>query len=79
MVDFDINENLKNLDQETREKIKDSVNKTFGKMMPDTKSIDYLIDLFIKNIEPNFVPSCGKCRKRVINFWNQRLKSWEMC
>jgi hypothetical protein len=41
MVDFDINENLKNLDQQTREKIKESVNKTFGKMMPDTKSIDY--------------------------------------
>jgi len=75
---MDVNENLRNLDQETRELIKEAVSDTFGKMMPNGKSLKYLVELFKQNVEPNFSISCGKCRKRVINFWMQRLKNWEM-
>jgi len=75
---MDVNENLRNLDQETRDKIKEAVHNTFGKMIPNSTSLNYLIELFKQNVEPNFSISCGKCRKRVINFWMQRLKNWEM-
>jgi len=75
---MDVNENLRNLDQETRDKIKEAVHNTFGKMIPNNTSLNYLIELFKQNVEPNFSISCGKCRKRVINFWMQRLKNWGM-
>jgi len=75
---MDVNENLRNLDKETRELIKEAVSNTFGKMIPNGKSLNYLVELFKQNVEPNFSISCGKCRKRVINFWMQRLKNWEM-
>jgi hypothetical protein len=75
---FDINENLRNLDQETRNKIKEAYLKCFGKMYPDALALDYLIELFQINIEPNFTISCSRCKKRVINFWGQRLKNWGM-
>lgn len=74
----DVNENLRNLDEETRENIKEAVSKTLGKMMPDSKSLDYLIELFKQNVEPNFSISCGKCKRRVITFWRQRLESWKI-
>lgn len=76
MVDFNPEENIKNLDQETKQLIKDAVNKTYSKLMPNSKSLDYLIQKFKELIEPNFQVSCGKCRQRVINFFHQRSKSW---
>lgn len=75
---FDINSNLRNLDQDTRDQIKEDYLKTFGKMRPNSKSLDNLIQLFIQNVEPNFSISCGKCKKRVIGYWGQRLKNWGM-
>ena len=74
----DVSENLRNLDQETREKIKEAVLNTFGKMLPNTVSLNYLIELFIENVEPNFIVSCSRCKKRVVTFWMQRLKNWGM-
>jgi len=75
---MDVNENLRNLDQETRDNIKEAVSNTFGKMIPNGKSLSYLVELFKQNVEPNFSISCGKCRKRVVTFWMQRLKNWGM-
>ena len=78
MEEFNPNDNLRNLSQETRNEIREAVIKTYAKMMPDTKSLVFLIQLFIENIEPNFTISCGKCKKRVIRFWMQSLKNWGM-
>ncbi len=78
MVDFDVNKNLENLDQEERESIKDAILKTHGKMFPDSVSMAYLTSMFKTNVEPNFKISCGRCKKRIINFWMQRLKNWQM-
>ena len=75
---FDVNQNLRNLDQETRNQIKEDYLATFGKMMPNTNSLNNLIELFIQNVEPNFSISCQKCKKRVVNYWGKRLKSWSM-
>lgn len=75
---FNVNENLRNLSQETRDKIKEDYLNTFGKMMPNSKSLNNLVQLFIQNVEPNFIISCSKCKRRVIAYWGQRLKSWEM-
>ena len=49
-----------------------------GKMRPDSISLDYLFQMFKDNIDPKFDGKCGKCKKRVIGYWSQRLKSWEM-
>ena len=76
MVNFNPEENIKNLDQETKQLIKDAVNKTYAKLIPNSKSLDYLIQKFKELIEPNFQVSCGKCHRRVINFFHQRSKSW---
>jgi hypothetical protein len=77
MVDFNINENLNNLDQDTRDQIEEAVGKTYRKLRPCGKSLDILYTQFIKNVEPNFSPKCGKCKKRVVNFWKQRLTNWK--
>ena len=78
MVDFDVNENLNNITQEQRDNIKEAVNKVLGKMRPDSISLDYLFQMFKDNIDPKFDGRCGKCKKRVIGYWSQRLKSWGM-
>ena len=78
MVDFDVNENLNNITQEQRDNIKEAVNKVLGKMRPDSISLDYLFQMFKDNIDPKFNGRCGKCKKRVIGYWSQRLKSWGM-
>jgi len=78
MVDFDVNENLNNITQEQRDNIKEAVNKVLGKMRPDSISLDYLFQMFKDNIDPKFDGRCGKCKKRVIGYWSQRLRSWEM-
>jgi len=78
MVDFDINKNLENLDPLQRLDIKEAIIKTHGKMFPCSKSIEYLTQLFKENVEPNFKISCGRCKRRVINFWKQRLENWQM-
>lgn len=78
MVDFDVNENLNNITQEQRDNIKEAVNKVLGKMRPDSISLDYLFQMFKDNIDPKFDGRCGKCKKRVLGYWSQRLKSWEM-
>jgi hypothetical protein len=78
MVDFDVNENLNNITQEQRDNIKEAVNKVLGKMRPDSISLDYLFQMFKDNIDPKFNGRCGKCKKRVLGYWSQRLKSWEM-
>jgi len=78
MVDFDVNENLNNITQEQRDNIKEAINKVLGKMRPDSISLDYLFQMFKDNIDPKFDGRCGKCKKRVIGYWSQRLKSWGM-
>lgn len=78
MVDFDVNENLNNITQEQRDNIKEAINKVLGKMRPDSISLDYLFQMFKDNIDPKFNGRCGKCKKRVIGYWSQRLKSWGM-
>lgn len=78
MVDFDVNENLNNITQEQRDNIKEAIKKVLGKMRPDSISLDYLFQMFKDNIDPKFDGKCGKCKKRVIGYWSQRLKSWEM-
>ena len=78
MVDFDIDKNLSEIPQEVREDIKTAVDKTYRRMRPCGESQELLFKLFKENIEPNYEPSCGKCRKRVINYWQQRLKTWKM-
>ena len=54
MVNFNPEENIKNLDQETKQLIKDAVNKTYAKLIPNSNSLDYLIQKFKELIEPNF-------------------------
>ena len=78
MVEFDVNENLRNITQEERNKIKESIGNVFGKMIPDSDSLSYLYKMFRDNIDPKFDGKCGKCKKRVVGYWNQRLKSWGM-
>lgn len=78
MEHFDVNENLKNITQEERDNIKEAINKVLGKMRPDSISLDYLFKMFKDNIDQKFDGRCGKCKKRVIGYWNQRLKSWGM-
>ena len=78
MVDFDVNENLNNITQEQRDNIKEAVNKVLGKMRPDSISLDYLFQMFKDNIDPKFDGRCGKCKKRVLGYWSQRLRSWGM-
>ena len=78
MVDFDVNENLNNITQEQRDNIKEAVNKVLGKMRPDSISLDYLFQMFKDNIDPKFNGRCGKCKKRVLGYWSQRLRSWGM-
>lgn len=78
MVDFDVNENLNNITQEQRDNIKEAVSKVLGKMRPDSISLDYLFQMFKDNIDPKFNGRCGKCKKRVLGYWSQRLRSWGM-
>jgi len=74
---FNVSENIKNIQPEEWIKIEEAVNKTYRKMMWDRASFDYLVDLFIKNVEPNFTPSCSKCRNRVAGYWKQRLENYK--
>jgi hypothetical protein len=76
MVDFNPEENMQSLDDETKQLIKEAVKKTYSKFMPNSKSLEYLFEKFKELIEPNFEVSCGKCRTRVINFFHQRSKNW---
>jgi hypothetical protein len=76
MVDFNPEENIRNLTEEEKELIKQAVKNTYGKMFPNGKSLDYLYSQFKNLIEPNFTVSCGKCKTRVINFFQQRSKNW---
>ncbi len=76
MVDFNPEENMQSLDDETKQLIKEAVKKTYSKFMPNSKSLEYLFEKFKELIEPNFKVSCGKCRTRVINFFHQRSKNW---
>ena len=76
MVDFNPEENMQSLDDQTKQLIKEAVKKTYSKFMPNSKSLEYLYEKFKELIEPNFTMSCGKCRNRVINFFHQRSKSW---
>ena len=69
-------ENIRNLDEETKQLIKEAVSNTYGKMLPNGKSLDYLYSQFKQLIEPNFRERCSKCKKRVINFFHQRSKNW---
>ena len=43
MVDFNPEENMKSLDDETKQLIKEAVKKTYSKFMPNSKSLEYLI------------------------------------
>lgn len=76
MVDFNPEENLRNLTEEEKKLILEAVNNTYGKMFPNGKSLDYLYNQFKKLVEPNFQVKCGKCRKRVISFFHQRSLNW---
>jgi hypothetical protein len=76
MVDFNPEENLRNLSDEDKALIKDAVSKTYSKIFPNGKSLDYIYSQFKQLIEPNFEVKCGKCRTRVINFFHQRSKNW---
>jgi len=76
MVDFNPEENLRNLSDEDKELIKQAVDNTYGKMFPNGKSLDYLYNQFKILVEPNFKVTCGKCKTRVINFFHQRSKNW---
>ena len=76
MVDFNPEENMQSLDDETKQLIKEAVKKTYSKFMPNSKSLEYLFEKFKELIEHNFEVSCGKCRTRVINFFHQRSKNW---
>jgi len=78
MVMFDVNNNIRNIDVETRVKIHEAVSSTYRRMMPNKNSLDFLVQLFIENVDPNFQISCNKCKTRVINFWKQRLEIWKM-
>ena len=78
MVDFDVNKNINSLNQTERLNIKEAIIKTHGKLLPCSKSLEYLKELFKENVEPNFEISCGRCKRRIINFWKQRLENWQM-
>jgi hypothetical protein len=73
-----VDEKLDSLTQEERQQILEAVLKTKGKMFPDGNSLIYLYDLFKQIVEPNFNGRCGKCRKRVVSYWYQRLENWKM-
>lgn len=78
MVEFNVNENLKNLSEEERSKILDAYLKVFSKMFPDSKSLQYLYGIFTNKIDPTFSGKCSRCKRRVIGYWQQRLKNWKM-
>ena len=52
MVDFNPEENIRNLTEEEKELIKQAVKNTYGKMFPNGKSLDYLYSQFKNLIEP---------------------------
>ena len=78
MLQFDVNENLKNLTEEERAEILKEFNKVFNKMLPDSKSLNYLYSLFTEIIDPTFTGKCSRCKRRILSYWQQRLKSWKM-
>lgn len=75
---MDVNENLRNLSQSERNKIKYAVQETWAKMRPNTVELDYLYTLFKENVDPTFQGNCHRCRKKVTTFWRQSLKNWGM-
>tara|TARA_R110002049_G_scaffold189468_1_gene357817 strand:- start:761 stop:1000 length:240 start_codon:yes stop_codon:yes gene_type:complete len=78
MVEFNVNENLKNLTEEEKHKILDAYLKVFSKVFPDSKSLKYLYGLFSEKIDPTFTGNCSRCKKRIVTYWQQRLKNWKM-
>ena len=75
---MDVNENLRNMSQQERDNIKEAYQSVYGKMRPNAKSVEYLYESFKKYIDPTFTGTCSRCKKRVVTYWNQRLKSWGM-
>ena len=78
MLQFDVNKNLKNLTEEERAEILIAFNNVFNKMLPDSKSLNYLYSLFTEIIDPTFTGKCSRCKRRILSYWQQRLKSWKM-
>jgi len=74
---FNVNQNLRDLSEEDWFKIKEAVDKTHAKIIPDSISIKILVEFFIENVEPNFTVSCAKCKKRVINYWKRNASNWK--
>lgn len=55
--------------------------KEIGKMMPDSKKIMLLIDLFNKAHNSNIFTyhkyaGCGDCQRNLRNFWNYVIAEW---
>ena len=74
---MNVAENIENIPTHTREKIKEAIGKTHAKFMPDSDSLEFLFELFRINVEPTFTGTCGKCKKRVVNYWRLRVENWE--
>ena len=78
MIKYFLNKNLKNLTEEERAEILIAFNNVFNKMLPDSKSLNYLYSLFTEIIDPTFTGKCSRCKRRILSYWQQRLKSWKM-
>jgi len=76
MVDFNPEENMRSLDDQTKQLIKEAVRKTYSKFMPNSKSLEYLFEKFKELIEPNFEVSLPSEVKELVEVLSDTLFSY---